>query len=250
MNEFEKPTNLKALRGFLGLTGYYRTFIPNYTKLAKPFYELTKKGVKFTWSPECEQSFQAFKRALTNPPLLIHPDFSKTFVLVTDASEYSIGAALGHEIDGNFRPCAYFTATITGPALRYCVAEKEALAVFRALKHFEDLIVGYKILILTDHMPLKHILENADKAPTPRLKRWALYMSGFDFQLNHAPGKSHYLADYPSRAHNAPPSHEENSEPELGVFFFFFFFFIFYFPFQNLHTDSVYQAEARNGLCA
>ena len=217
VNEFEKPTNLKALRGFLGLTGYYRTFLPNYTKLAKPFYELTKKGVKFTWSPECEQSFQAFKRALTNPPLLIHPDFSKTFVLVTDASEYYIGAALGHEIDGKFRPCAYFTAAITGPALRYCVAEKEALAVFRALKHFEDLIVGYKILILTDHMSLKHILENADKAPTPRLKRRALYMSGFDFQLNHTPGKSHYLADYLSRAHNAPPSHEENSEPELGV---------------------------------
>ena len=100
--------------------------------------------MKFKWSDECEKSFQAFKKVLTNPALLIHPDFNKTFVLVTDASDYSIRAALGHEIDNTFRPCGYFTAAITGAALKYCVAEKEALAIFRAKNHFHDLIVGYQ----------------------------------------------------------------------------------------------------------
>ena len=217
VSAFATPNNLKTVRAFLGLTGYYRSFMPNYSKLARPLHNLTKKATKFEWSAECNDAFLSLKQALENPPILIHPDFSKPFVLVTDASDYAVGGSLGHMIDGIFRPCSFYTSAITGAALKYGVTEKEAMAVFRSLRHFHDLITGYKVHILTDHLPLKSIYENADKAPTARLKRWALYISGFDFTIDYTPGKTHYLADFLSRANPTPTQEEDVSEPELGV---------------------------------
>ena len=217
VHDFAVPTSVKESRRFVGMTSYYKAFIPNYSVITRPLYELTRKGKKFEWSERCQRAFSTLKAALFSPPILIHPDFEREFYLLNDASDYAVGAALGHKIDGVFRPCAFFGASLGGAELKYPVTEKECLSVFRALKHFHDLILGYKVIVVTDHKPLTSILENAIDAPTPRLGRWALYMGTFDFRIVYEPGRTHYLADYLSRFKYPLSEEEGESEPVLGI---------------------------------
>ena len=86
VHEFPIPLDIKSLRGFLGLTSYYRRFVESYSRLAKPLYHLTQKGVPYRWTPECQQAFDTLKAKLTSAPVLVYPDFEVPFVLETDAS--------------------------------------------------------------------------------------------------------------------------------------------------------------------
>ena len=94
VREFPVPKNLKQLQQFLGLTSHYRRFIHNYAKIAHPLYALTRKGAQYQWTAECEVALETLKSKLLTPPILIYPDFSKAFVLETDASKCGLGAIL------------------------------------------------------------------------------------------------------------------------------------------------------------
>ena len=94
IKDWQEPTNVAELRSFLGLCSYYRKFIKNFASVAKPLHKLTEKGKKFVWSTECQHAFELLKAKLTDTPILTYPDFSKPFILDTDASDQSIGAVL------------------------------------------------------------------------------------------------------------------------------------------------------------
>ncbi|KAI2647274.1 Retrovirus-related Pol polyprotein from transposon 17.6 [Labeo rohita] len=126
-----RPSTKTQVRAFLGLAGYYRCFIPNFSSIASPLTDLTRKGQpeKIEWSPEAERAFQRVKKALTSEPVLRAPDFTRPFLVQTDASDTGLGAVLSQVTDGQEHPVIYISRKLTKPERNYVAVEKEALAV-------------------------------------------------------------------------------------------------------------------------
>ena len=108
VNNISSPRNIKDIRSFLGLTSYYRKFVPGFSSIVAPLLKLTQKAASFIWTDSCEQAFQRLKRLLCSAPILAYPDFGKNFVLQTDAFDYGAGAVLSQLDDsGNEKVIAY-----------------------------------------------------------------------------------------------------------------------------------------------
>jgi len=110
IEQYPPPTNLRGLRRFLGMVGFYARFIPGYSDVAVVLHALTKKGVPFVWGETQQKAFDSLKRALCTAPVLQVPDFSKEFVLATDASDVAVSAVLQQRVDGSLAPIAYYSS--------------------------------------------------------------------------------------------------------------------------------------------
>ena len=154
VRNFPRPRNIKNIRQFLGLTGYYRRFIDGYAGMAKPLTQLLKSDVPFNWGEEQENSFKELKEKLITEPVLIFPDFSKPFIVTTDASGYAIGGILSQGPINQDRPIAYASRTLNGAETRYDTYEKEALAIVYSVLHYRPYLYGRKFTLVTDHKPL------------------------------------------------------------------------------------------------
>ena len=129
VQQWPTPTYVKEVRGFLGLTGYYRKFVKDFGLISKPLTSLVKKGVIFLWTPTHEEAFQALKQALTSAPVLAMPDFQKPFVIETDASDKGIGAVLHQEN----HPIAYVSRALGPKNQGLSTYEKECLSILLAI---------------------------------------------------------------------------------------------------------------------
>ncbi|CAG9134488.1 unnamed protein product [Plutella xylostella] len=197
VTEFPKPTNVKQIKSFLGLVGYYRRFIENFSKLTKPLTALLKKDVPFEWSSEQDTAFQILKEKLTTAPLLQYPDFSAPFVITTDASNYAVGAVLSQGEIGKDKPVAYASRTLNKPEGNYSTTEKELLAIIFAVKTFRPYLFGRKFKIVTDHRPLVWLFNVKD--PGSRLIRWRLKLEEYDYEIVYKQGRLNSNADALSR---------------------------------------------------
>ena len=147
---FSQPRTKKDVLSFLGLTGYYRRFIPRYATLALPLTDMTKKDEpnKVAWLVECGVAFQALKAALCSQPVLMSPNFQKEFVLQTDASDRGVGAVLSQMDDeGNDRPIAYYSHKLLPRQAKYSTVEKECLAIKLAVQTFHPYLMCQKFRI-------------------------------------------------------------------------------------------------------
>jgi hypothetical protein len=186
------PKNLKQLRGFLGLTGYYRRFIKSYATIAAPLTDLLKKD-SFQWSDVAAEAFHHLKHAITSAPVLVLPDFSKPFILETDASGIGIGAVLsqaGH-------PIAYFSKKLGPTSQKQSAYLREFRAITEALAKFRHYLLGHKFVIRTDQQSLKSLLDQ--NLQTPEQQAWLHKFIGFDFTIEYRPGKDNKAADALSR---------------------------------------------------
>ena len=179
VKEFPQPTNLKEVRQFLGLSSFYRRFISGFAAVAQPLHQLTRKGVHFRWSPECQRAFETLKELLTSAPVLGYPRVEDPFVLETDASILGLGAILSqYQPDGQIHPVAYASRSLNQAERNYGITELETLAVVWAVTHFRAFLYGNKVTVYTDHTAVKAVL----KAPNPSGKhaRWwtRVYGSG------------------------------------------------------------------------
>ena len=196
--EFPPPKDLRALRAFLGLTSYYRRFVPCFSAIAQPLYALTRKDTQFNWSAECETAFDHLKMILTKAPILAYPRFGEEFLLETDASGVGLGAVLSQEQpDKTIRPVAFASRTLQQHERNYGISELEGLGVVWAVKHFRHYLYGHRCTVFTDHEALKSLLNTAH--PSGKLARWGMALQELDLKIEYRPGKSNGRADALSR---------------------------------------------------
>nr|GEV66904.1 reverse transcriptase domain-containing protein [Tanacetum cinerariifolium] len=194
------PTTVKGIRSFLGHVGFYRRFIKDFSKIARPMTRLFKKDTPFFFSKECVESFQTLKRKLTEAPILIAPDWDLPFELMCDASDFAIGVVLGQRQEKNFRPVHYASKTMTKAESNYTTMEKEMLAVVYAFEKFQSYLIMNKNIIYTNHSALKYLF--AKKDFNVRLLRWVLLLQEFTFKVVDTKGADNLAADHLSRLEN------------------------------------------------
>jgi len=163
----KNTTNVKA---FLWLTGDYRKFISDYAHIAKPLTSLLKKNTPFIWGNACQNAFENLKFALISKPILQFPEFKKTFLITTDASNYALDCVLSQGEIGQDRPIAYASRVLNDSEINYSTIEKECLGIVFAIKPFGPYVWGTKFVIITDHRPLVWLFNVSDM--NSRLARW------------------------------------------------------------------------------
>ncbi|GFV90269.1 transposon Tf2-11 polyprotein [Trichonephila clavipes] len=202
------PKNNREVPKFLGMTGWYQKFIPRYADICEPLYKLKKKGAKFNWSGEAQDSFDQIKRTLTEAPILQLPNFSEQFNLFTDAS----GVGIGGVLQQNQKPIAFASQTLNKAERNYTVTERECLAVIWALNKFKTYFGPLPVKVITDHAALTKLTNG--KYLSSRMIRWALKLSEFNIEWEHRPDVQNVVADLLSRN---PVDSVEGSQISCGA---------------------------------
>jgi predicted DNA-binding protein (UPF0278 family) len=193
------PRTKKQVRSFLGLASYYRKFIPMFAETAAALTDLTKKGRPHAvkWTAVEDKAFNTIKNQLTKEPILRLPDFSKEFVLQTDASDVGVGAALLQQYEDELFPVAFASKKLLPRERNYSVTERECLAIIFGIRHFQKYLYGKEFVIQTDHSALTYI--QRCKLENGRLMRWALFLQSYRFRMEAIKGSANRVADYLSR---------------------------------------------------
>lgn len=186
------PSSLKALQGFLGLTGYYRKSVHHYGAIAAPLTYMLKKN-PFQWSEEPMKAFHNLKRAMTEAPVLALPDFFKPFIIECDAYGRGIRAVLMQE----GRPIAHLSQALKGKTMNLSTYEKELLALVLLVQKWRPYLLGHRFLVRTDQQSFKFLLEQ--RIGTPNQQRWLSKLLGYDFRVEYRKGKENKAADALSR---------------------------------------------------
>lgn len=192
------PTTTKRLRSFLGLTNYYRKFIPNYATIALPLYKLLKKDTKFAWNDDCQVAFEQLVKGINKEAVLAFPNYRKQFHLTTDASNKGIGGVLSQEDEnGQQRPISFISRKLNNAEVKYSTTEQECLAIVWSIAQLRHYLVGKEFVIHTDHRPLVWLKNNMDASS--RLHRWQTKLQEYRFVIRYRPGRENYVADELSR---------------------------------------------------
>ena len=149
------PVSVKGVRSFLGHAGFYRRFIKDFSKIAKPLSQLLEKDTFFNFDEACVHAFEDLKRRLVSAPILVIPDWSLPFELMCDASDYALGVVLGQRKNKIFHSIYYASKTLNDAQLNYTTTEKELLAVVYVFDKFRPYLLGSKVVVHTDHSALK-----------------------------------------------------------------------------------------------
>lgn len=197
-----RPDSVTEIRSFLGLAGYYRRFVQDFSKIAAPLTKLTRKGVKFEWSEECEQSFLELKNRLTSAPILVLPDDSGEYVIYSDASRQGLGCVLMQ----HGKVIAYASRQLKPHEMNYPTHDLELAAVVFALKIWRHYLYRAKCQIFTDHKSLKYVFTQRDL--NLRQRRWMELIKDYDCTIEYHPGRANnVVADALSRKSHVSLSH-------------------------------------------
>ncbi|CAN6445407.1 unnamed protein product [Victoria cruziana] len=190
---WSRPTTVSDIRGFLGLAGYYRRFVQNFSQIVSPMTGLLKKGVALEWSDECEKSFLDIKKRLTSAPILILPKVGEPYVVYTDASRDGYGGILMQ--DG--RVIAYTSRQLRSHEKNYATHDLELGAIVHALKVWRHYLYGTRFDVFTDHKSLTYLF--SQKELNLRQRRWVEFLADYDFEMRYHPGRANVVADALSR---------------------------------------------------
>jgi hypothetical protein len=200
VQQYPRPTSLRALRRFMGMVGFYARFIPGYGDIAVVLHSLKKKGVPFVWKEQHQEAFEALKRALCEAPVLQVPDFSRDFVLATDASDVAVSAVLQQKVDGALAPIAYYSRVLTPAEKKYSTYEKECLAILFGCEKCRPYLEHKEFELLCDNLALCWLLKRVKDVG--RLGRWVLRLAPFKFKIKHSRGIDNVVADAFSRMYD------------------------------------------------
>lgn len=198
IQKFPVPKNPTQIKSFLGLCGYYRKFIKDFSNISKPLTLLLHKDKKFSWTFEQQTAFEKLKGIILSSDLILqYPDFSKPFLLTTDASNVAIGAILSQGKINEDLPISFASRTLNKCEQNYSTIEKELLAIIWAIKHFRPYLYGHKFTIVSDHRPLVWLKNCKDQ--NSKLLRWRLLLEEYEYDIIYKPGKINKNADALSR---------------------------------------------------
>ena len=186
---WERPKSVFEIRSFLGLAGYYRRFIEDFSRLAAPMTRLTRKEVKFEWDDRCEEAFLELKRRLTSAPILIVPDRGQGYTVYYDASRAGLGCVLMQ----TGRVIAYGSRQLKNHEQNYPTHDMELAAIVFALKIWRHYLYGEEFEVYSDHKSLKYIFTQRDL--NMRQRRWMEFLEDYDFTLHYHPGKANVVVD-------------------------------------------------------
>lgn len=192
-----EPKNLKELISFIQTCSWYRRFIDQFAKIAKPLTDLFKKNAVWQWNDPHINAFNKLKDLLVQPPILKQAEDLTPFLIKTDASSYALGAVLLQREKNREHPIEFASRLLTPAERNYSTTEREALAIVWACAKFRGYIDGAEVHLMTDHQPLKWLMTM--KSPSGRLARWALQIQQYNIKIEYTPGKSNSLADMLSR---------------------------------------------------
>ncbi|KAD4888602.1 hypothetical protein E3N88_20675 [Mikania micrantha] len=199
VEQWETPRTPTEIRQFLGLAGYYRRFIKNFSKIALPLTTLTQKNQSFIWGSQQEEAFQLLKHKLCNAPILSLPEGIDNFTVYCDASRQGLGCVLMQ----NDKVIAYASRQLKVHEKNYTTHDLELGAVVFALKIWRHYLYGTKCIIYTDHKSLQHILDQ--KMLNMRQRRWVELLNDYDCEIRYHPGKANVVAEALSRKERVKP---------------------------------------------
>jgi len=202
VRNLKAPSTKKQVRSLLGFVNYYRRYVNGISQITAPLTDLLKGKVKqgkITWTDECEKSLCEIKKCLTSAPVLYAPDASKQFILQCDASRDGIGICLAQrDEEGEEHPVLFLSKKFTETERNFCTSEQECMAIIYGVKKLQYYLDnGIPFLIQTDHNALVW-LKTTEKG-SAKLRRWALMLQEFNFEIEHRKGRNHQNADFLSR---------------------------------------------------
>lgn len=199
IREWPTPTSVDDVRSFLGMVGYYRKFIANFSSIAAAMTQLLKKGTHFEWTAELETSFRKLINATTTAPTLILPDPKLPYVITADACGFGVGACLMQDHGKGLQPIAFLSKKLTAAELKYQNHERELLALYRTLKEWRHYLYGSHFTLKTDHRNLVWLM--TQKHLSARQMHWLQYFQDFGgvIPIEHVAGRLNGVADGLSR---------------------------------------------------
>ncbi|GJS30334.1 reverse transcriptase domain-containing protein [Tanacetum coccineum] len=194
ISKLPPPTNIKGVRSFLGHASFYRRFIKDFSKIARPLTKLLEKDTPFEFDDECQKTFELLKEKLTCAPVIVSPNWNLPFELMCDASDFAVGAVLGQKDGKNFHPIYFASKTLNPAQQKYTVTKKELMAVVFAFDKFRSYLILSKPIVHTDHSILKHLFKKQDAKPC--LIHWILLLQEFDIEIKDIKGTENVAADH------------------------------------------------------
>ncbi|CCO32589.1 Retrotransposable element Tf2 155 kDa protein type 1 [Rhizoctonia solani AG-1 IB] len=213
IQEWPEPRNVKQVQSFLGFANFYRRFVHDFSRLACPLTSLTQKDQPWVWEAAQREAFHQIKTAISQEPVLAHPDESQPYTLETDASGAAMGAVLSQrKDDGRLHPVAFMSASFSPAELNYDTHDKELLAIIHAFEHWRIFLEGteHPVTVLTDHKNLEYW--KSARTFNRRHARWHLILASYNFVIAYWPGKQSQKPDALSRR----ADHSE-IEPSLQI---------------------------------
>ena len=202
------PVNPKQVCAFLGLVGYYRKFIKNFAKIAKPLPMLTCMDVKFKWKETHHCTFMKLKDAIIQAPILRYPDTTKPYIMYTDASDDACGAQLSQMHNKAEFPVAFLSHTFTDTQRRWSTPEQEVYGIYFTIKKWNYYLQEADIVVRNDHKPLAWFLN--EKNENMKINRWGLELTSYNITFEWISGAKNKATDCLSQLVELPKKHQKN----------------------------------------
>ena len=206
------PITVKGIRSFLGHAGFYRRFIKDFSKIARPLCRSLEKETKFNFDDSCKAAFEEIKSRLIQEPIIATPEWDQGFEVMCDASDFAMRAVLGQRKEKIFRAIYYASRTFNEAQENYSTTEKEMLAIVFACEKFRPYILGSHVIVHTDHAAIKYLMSK--KEAKLRLIRWVLLLQEFDLEIKDKKGCDNVIPDHLSRVEQNETGKEETELKE------------------------------------
>ncbi|XP_054280695.1 uncharacterized protein K02A2.6-like [Macrosteles quadrilineatus] len=197
----QRPNSVEEVRKFLGLVTYYSKFIPAASTITYPLRQLLIKNKPFNWTKDCEKAFINIKKEIASDRVVVPFDPDLPVSIACDASPHGISGVLSHIINGEERPIAFVSRSLSKSESQYSQLDREALAIVFSIGKFFNYLYGRKFELITDNQPLTRIFHPKDVPPMTagRLLRYAVFLRGFEYNIKHRKAEQHQNVDFLSR---------------------------------------------------